>query len=103
MQTRWHAADDLNLSHRSDDFTYTQALMLTNTVSRNRELVLQPARADADKPVSLRSPMLGGLGKLTFAYKNADENAQIWVQVATNDVDGGTLTAGGSWARTPTP
>ena len=102
VQTRWHAADDLNLSSRSEDFTYTQALMLTNTVSRNRELVLQPARADADKPVSLRSPMLGGLGKLTFAYKNADENAQIWVQMATNAVSASTLSNVGGYNQSVT-
>ena len=102
VQTRWHAADDLNLSSRSEDFTYTQALMLTNTVSRNRELVLQPARADADKPVSLRSPMLGGLGKLTFAYKNADENAQIWVQMATNAVSASSLGGVGGYNQSVT-
>ena len=93
-QTRWHAADDADIDYHNEDFTFTQALMETNTVSRRRELVLQPARADASKPVSVRAPMMNGLGKLTFSYTHADADAQIWVQIATNNVSGSTLGGG---------
>ena len=96
-QTRWHAADDADIDVHNEDFTYTQALLETNKVSRRRELVLQPARADASKPVSLRSPMLNGLGKLTFSYTHADADAQIWVQIATNNVSGSTLGGAGGY------
>ena len=90
-QTQWHAPDDGNILYASEKFTFTQALVLTNTTVRRREMLLQPARADETKPVSVRSPMLNGLGKLTFRYTNADPDAQIWVQVATNGVSATTL------------
>ena len=96
-QTRWHAPDIEGLDDRSDGFVYTQGLMETNVVARRRELVLQPARATAAKPVSLRSPILGGLGKISFSYEGADPAAEIWVQVATNNVTPGTLMGAGGY------
>ena len=97
-QTRWHAPNLADESGRiGDDYFYSQGIVVTNTTEKRMELQLQPARADVTKAVSLRSPILEGLGKITFSYCNAAPNAQIWVQVATNDVDGGTLTAGESY------
>ena len=35
----------------------------------------------------MRAPILHGLGKVSFSYTGVDANAEIWVQMATNDVE----------------
>ncbi len=85
-QYRWEAPNHEDLTYGDDMFVYTQGLAVTNTARGGVDLVLQPSRGDVDKAMSLRSPMLRGLGKVSFSYKAADPNAEVWVQIATNDV-----------------
>ena len=84
-QTRWMGEDGSNPG-RSDVFLYTQGHVVTNTAENRVEVELVPSRAHVDKALSIRSPVIDGLGKITFAYADADTNAEIWVQMATNAV-----------------
>ena len=86
-QRQWQGLDYENLSYSSDEFAYTQGVVASNDLRRAKETLLQPARGVVTKPLSVRSPVLHGLGKVSFAYEDADPNAQIWVQVATNNVE----------------
>ena len=92
-QSQWQAPD-VEISS-STDFFYTQGIVVTNKTTQEQTLRLQPARALPSRPVSLRSPILNGLGKFSFTYRNADANAEIWVQVATNRVNGNLSGTGG--------
>ena len=95
-QTQWmgkSGADDSgSVDYSSDRFVYTQGHVITNTTTRRIEIELTPSRAHAGKSLSVRSPIIDGMGKISFDYANADPNAEIWVQMATNDVDATTLT-----------
>ncbi len=92
-QYQWQAPDyngrvaGINGETTSEMFAYTQGIVETNTTLKANQIVLQPARGVATRPVSVRSPTLQGLGRLAFSYTGVDENAEIWVQVATNKVD----------------
>lgn len=86
-QRQWQGVDYENLSNGSDEFVYTQGVVESNTLSRAKETLLQPSRGVVTKPLSVRSPVLHGLGKVSFAYEDADPNAEVWVQVATNSVE----------------
>ncbi len=87
IQYQWQAPNiEDSKFYEQGNYIYTQGIVQENVGARTREVLLQPSRAIAEKPVSLRSPLLSGLGKIAFTYQAADENAQIWVQVATNDV-----------------
>ena len=90
-QYQWQAPDLDGLEAYSGRFIYTQGVVETNTTLKARQLVLQPSRGVATRAMSLRSPILGGLGRVAFSYENVDANAEIWVQVATNSVNGTTL------------
>ena len=87
-QTAWNGEDIANLDGTSRDFVYTQAFIEQEVLNKvtNRYARLQPSRANPEDALSLRSPLLSGLGMVGFSYKNADPNAEIWVQVATNVV-----------------
>ncbi len=85
-QTQWQAPDHEDLNYKIDDFVYTQGIVATNSVAKRNEITLQPTRGSIERPFSVRGPLLQGLGKVSFSYANADANAEIWVQMATNDV-----------------
>ena len=90
MQYRWTAADindpgKITSDDRDSIFVFSQGIVQTNKTSK--WITLQPARAVPTRPVSVRGPILNGLGKFTFSYNNADANAEVWVQVATNLVE----------------
>ncbi len=86
IQTQWQAPNlETPYYNSQSDFIYTQGVV-TQKTSSVREVILQPSRALTTSPVSMRSPLLAGLGKFAFTYSGADTNAEIWVQVATNDV-----------------
>ena len=90
-QYQWQAPDLDGLEAYSGRFIYTQGVVETNKTLKANQLVLQPSRGVATRAMSLRSPILGGLGRVAFSYENVDANAEIWVQVATNSVNGATL------------
>lgn len=94
-QTQWHAP---NQTGGWASFMFTQGIALTNATSSGEvvQVDLQPARAEVDMPVSVRSPVLEGLGKISFQYTGADDNAVVWLQVATNNVLDN-LTGGGGY------
>lgn len=96
IQRRWQAPDindpgTVRDADYSEKFIYSQAMVETNALVKSQWITLQPARGDASRPVSVRSPVLHGLGKFTFSYRDVDENAEVWLQVATNAVSGGGL------------
>ncbi len=87
-QNKWEASDYEYLRYGDDEFVYTQGVAVTNKFDRRQELILQPSRGEPTKAMSMRSPILeNGLGKISFSYCNADVNAEIWVQIATNAVE----------------
>ena len=86
-QRQWQGLDYENLSYGSDQFVYTQGVVESNDLRRAKETLLQPSRGLLTKPLSVRSPVLSGLGKVSFSYENADGDAEVWVQVATNSVE----------------
>ncbi len=85
-QDRWEAPDYEEIRWADDDFVYTQGIVSTNTTLHQQELLLQPSRGKLTEPMSMRAPMIRGLGKISFTYAGADADAEIWVQIATNDV-----------------
>ncbi len=91
--TQWNVDDIENLSYKEEDFAYTQG-MVEKKGGANR-LVLMPARADVSKPVSLRSPLLDGMGKISFRVGALAPEAEVWVQMATNNVEGNLTGSGG--------
>ena len=101
-QTAWNGQDVANIDGKSRDFAYTQARIVSGDVvdlgggnkATNRYAVLQPSRTVPTQPLSIRSPLLKGLGMVGFSYKDVCEGSEIWVQVATNEVSanlGGSL------------
>lgn len=69
---------------RTNDFVYTQAWLVPGDGDR-RAVRLQPARAaSTSQSVALRTPALNGLGLVGFSWRNADENAVLHLQFATN-------------------
>ena len=89
QQVQWMGEDLPGIDTASGKFVYTQGHVVTNAAKGRQEINLVPARAKADKALSIRSPILAnGLGKIAFNYENVHTNAEIWVQVATNHVSG---------------
>ena len=89
-QTAWNGQDIPGIDGLSSDFIYTQAKVteeVSGTVT-NRTCTLQPARANPGKALSIRSPILKGLGMLGFSYKDLKPGCKLLVQVATNDIRG---------------
>ena len=73
---------------------FTTGLVVTNeTKGFAHKVRLSARRAPAGKPVSLRSPYFDGredrgegLGMIAFTYENAQTNADVLVQIATNNL-----------------
>ena len=85
-QTQWQAPDREGMDALSSDYIYTQGIV-EDHANYGRQLRLQPARGVPSKPVSLRSPVLDGLGKVSFSYRDPAPYAEIWLQMATNAVN----------------
>lgn len=85
-QSCWEAPDIEDIDLRNNGFAYTQGIVQEAAVGGRHELLLQPSRGSPTKAMSLRSPQLDGLGKISFDYKGVNANAEIWVQIATNEV-----------------
>ncbi len=86
IQHQWQAPNIEDGKYNDQNgFIYTQGVVTQMTGSA-RAVVLQPSRALVTAPVSLRSPLLAGLGKFAFTYRDVNTNAEVWVQIATNDV-----------------
>jgi len=83
---KWQADD--KPTHSESAFFYTQCVVVTNEAKKTNFTRLQPARADETRALSIRSPLMQGLGKITFNYTDVAKNAELWVQVATNAVHG---------------
>lgn len=88
VQTQWQAPDLGNLQSRVYQTIYTQGIIVTNTTRHANEVILQPSRGKYATAMSVRAPMLDGLGKVSFSYADADANAEVWLQMATNQVTG---------------
>ncbi len=68
------------------DWTYVES-WIVDAMGGNAVL-LQPKRGSGENPVGIRAPLLRqGLSMFSFAYTNADENAVLLLQIATNDVN----------------
>ncbi|MBO7684090.1 MAG: hypothetical protein J6T51_05140 [Kiritimatiellae bacterium] len=87
-QSSWNGADIANIEIRDDDFIYTQARVKDDEGGSGRVTMLQPARAAASKALSIRSPLLKGLGMIGFSYKDVRPGCEVWLQAATNSVAG---------------
>lgn len=85
-QTQWQAPDVEDILYKSDEFVYTQGIVVEND-RKEHEVVLQPSRGLASAPFSVRSPVLQGLGKVSVSYRDVCEGAEIWLQMATNNVE----------------
>ena len=105
VQKQWMGKDIDGLDDTREDFVYTQGHVVTNVPSKRTEIELVPARAHAEHAVSVRSPVVKGLGKIAFDYSNVDEDAEIWVQVATNSVNLSNLggESGYNWSTNEVP
>ncbi len=53
-----------------------------------RYCMFQPMRGFPNEPMSIRTPTLFGLSMFSFTWRNADEHARLFVQMATNGVTG---------------
>ena len=92
-QMQWQAKDgDGDINSGSSRFIYTQGVLTDKA-----EILLQPARGLANKAMSVRAPILHGLGKIAFNYRDVDPNAQILVQIATNKVTASNLIGEGGY------
>ncbi len=87
-QTAWNGQDIEGIDGLSRDFIFTQARVDEEIAggATNRAVTLQPARANPGRALSVRSPLLNGLGMVGFTYKDVQEGCRLLVQVATNDV-----------------
>lgn len=95
---QWRGQTDTFLTDGSsqglpNDWTYTESWVVSNgVVATNMALKLQPRRGSGEVPMGLRTPWLKqGLSLFSFAYANADENAALLLQIATNNVSSGRL------------
>ena len=97
-QVQWQAKDgDGDINAGAEKFIYTQGVVRNNTASKANEVLLQPSRGLATKAMSVRAPILHGLGKIAFSYSGVDRNAQILVQIATNKVTASNLIGEGGY------
>ena len=95
----WDNAAGAN-PYLSDKFAYTSAWLTGGGGGPATGILLQPTRGKRTTtgltPVSIRSPLMRGLGLVHFKWKNADPNAVLKVQVnefATKDINLKNLTA----------
>lgn len=95
-QWRGDSYDDGANRSRFADVDYgapTNFVYTTAWIAPDSAIELSPMRATATLPSGVRAPLMDGmndrglgLGAISFAYRNADPNARLLVQVATNDV-----------------
>lgn len=85
-QTAWRAEDMVSSS--ASDFYFTQCYVfdMPRGDTTNRYAKFQPGRALAEYPVSIRTPVMKGLGMIGFSYRDLRPGCEIWVQMATNNV-----------------
>ena len=121
--TAWGEGDAAAFTRDVSDssFGYRNSIVFTSglvvdelTKESSHAIRLSAKRTSPDKPASVRSPFFdggtgrgSGLGMIAFTYENAQKNANVLVQVATNDLSKGdnvkTLTeeirenGGGTW------
>jgi hypothetical protein len=55
-------------------------LVVMHVKIKDRFVMLQPMRGSHEEPMSVRSPLLHGIGNLFFSWKYADSNAVLKVQ-----------------------
>lgn len=68
------------------DWTYVESWVV-DALGGNAVL-FQPKRGSGENAIGIRTPLLRqGLSMFSFAYTNADENAVLLLQIATNNVD----------------
>ena len=90
----WADAQHRNKAIGHTNFVFTSAWVTNHTV------LLSAKRAKIDEPSSIRSPLMDGfsddntgyvrgkgLGMISIGYANAQENAVLTLQIATNGVD----------------
>ena len=90
----WADAQHRNKPVGHTNFVFTSAWVTNNTV------LLSAKRAKIDEPSSIRAPLMDGfsddstgyvrgkgLGMISIGYANAQENAWLELQIATNGVD----------------
>ena len=87
-QTSWRGEDILNINGLSRDFIYTQGWVNDRTEDgiTRRYITLQPKRALPTKPLSIRTPIMNGLGMIGFSYRDVQPGCELLVQIATNQV-----------------
>ena len=89
--TQWKAEDSASFAEDycgMDYWVYTQGWMVPAPTASGIGCRLQPRRGVVTKPMGLRSPLIDeGLSYLSFGYTNANKNARILVQVATNGIN----------------
>jgi len=88
VQYQWQAPNLDNLQNRVYQNIFTQGIIVTNVTRSVNEVILQPSRGKWSTAMSVRAPMLLGMGKVSFSYADADANAEVWLQMATNQVTG---------------
>ena len=100
----WSDPYSVDPGHGLTNWVFTCA-WITNSITKsgsvattNGMMLLSAKRATADKVSSVRSPLMDGvsprgtgLGMLSFDYLDAQVNARLLVQIATNDVKSSTL------------
>lgn len=101
-QTGWNGVDSSSATSRDSDFIYTQATIVEkvldgigDTKVTNHYAKLQPARAVATRPLSIRGPLVHGIGLVGFSYEDVDPACEVLVQVATNNVKDNLSGSGG--------
>lgn len=81
----------------NDGFGFRTNVVFTSGVIKDNKVLLSARRTKVGYPASIRSPLFDGeysgyvkrgigLGMLSFTYENAQENVNLLVQIATNDV-----------------
>ena len=89
--SRW---TDYDLAYGAPtNFVFTQAWIASNETEHVQYCQLNAKRARTGKSQSIRSPLFDGgegrglgLGMISFSWKNAQENANVRLEIATNDV-----------------
>ena len=89
-------SDDTSAYDGDDDVLgWRDRFVFTSGWVRGHKVELNAKRTTVGKPCSIRSPLMDGqggrglgLGMVSFTYENVDANANLLVQIATNNVQG---------------
>ena len=90
------ATPDSGFGYRND-IVFTSGLVVDEKAKESHAIRLSAKRTSPDMPASVRSPYFDGgtssgeqhgigLGMVAFTYENAQKNANVLVQIATNDM-----------------